>query len=374
LKFEKICVIGLGYIGLPTASTFATHGLQVIGVDVNPHVLETLKGGRVHIQEPGLRTVVEAAVKSGRLTISDRPEPADAFLIAVPTPFYDDHNGERNGEQYKLADMRAVTSAAEAILPVLKQGDLVVLDNFRNGRYVDEGGTTRGRWTSALVDLSKVKRAVFELNIFYVKLGPARYPAGHGQMIFEFEPGGILTPAGEVSGMVFSFEAYREDHVKYDPIIKGLKKTYRMVLVVSSARESLRRAATTDNGVKLFELGLTDGERRALLEAFLAESFDEKTLYETWYHTTRSSCVTNQFRVLNSVLPEEKRFREYHTIFGKNVVRTFGTTFPRLVGRTLLGSGMVTWHQEFACPDGMLSFAEERFGGDAFLGDPQLER
>lgn len=129
MKFEKICVFGLGYIGLPTASTFATHGLQVIGVDVNPRVLETLKGGRVHIQEPGLRTVVEAAIKSGHLTISDRPEPADAFLIAVPTPFYDDRVGERDGEQYKLADMRAVTSAAEAILPVLKPGDLVVLES-----------------------------------------------------------------------------------------------------------------------------------------------------------------------------------------------------------------------------------------------------
>jgi UDP-N-acetyl-D-mannosaminuronic acid dehydrogenase len=121
--------MGLGYIGLPTASTFATHGIQVIGVDVNQRVLETLQKGGIHIHEPGLRTIVEAAIKSGKLTVSDKPEEADAFLIAVPTPFYEDKIGEHNGEPYKLADMRAVTSAAEAIVPFLRKGNLVVLES-----------------------------------------------------------------------------------------------------------------------------------------------------------------------------------------------------------------------------------------------------
>jgi len=129
VKFRKICVLGLGYIGLPTASTFATHGIQVVGVDVNQRVLETLKHGEVHIHEPGLRTLVEAAIKSGQLTIVDHPEEADAFLVAVPTPFYPDKTGEHNGEPYKLADMRAVTSAAEAIVPYLQEGNLVVLES-----------------------------------------------------------------------------------------------------------------------------------------------------------------------------------------------------------------------------------------------------
>jgi UDP-N-acetyl-D-mannosaminuronic acid dehydrogenase len=129
VNFQKICVFGLGYIGLPTASTFATHGIQVVGIDVNQRVLETLKNGRVHIHEPGLRTLVEAAIKSGKLTVVDHPEEADAFLIAVPTPFYHDKTGEHNGEPYKLADMRYVTSAAEAIVPFLKKGNLVVLES-----------------------------------------------------------------------------------------------------------------------------------------------------------------------------------------------------------------------------------------------------
>jgi UDP-N-acetyl-D-mannosaminuronic acid dehydrogenase len=129
VKFQKICVLGLGYIGLPTASTFAAHGLKVLGVDTNPHVVETLNNGDVHIHEPGLRTIVEAALKSGNLIVSSHPEEADAFLIAVPTPFYEDKHGEYDGRKYRLADMRAVTSAAEAIVPYLRKGNLVILES-----------------------------------------------------------------------------------------------------------------------------------------------------------------------------------------------------------------------------------------------------
>lgn len=129
MKFNKICILGLGYIGLPTASTFATHGLKVLGVDINPHVVETLGKGEIHIHEPGLQTVVEAALKSGNLTVSSKPEEADAFLIAVPTPFYEDKYAEYEGRQYKLADMSAVKSATEAIVPYLRKGNLVILES-----------------------------------------------------------------------------------------------------------------------------------------------------------------------------------------------------------------------------------------------------
>ncbi len=119
MNFSKLCVMGLGYIGLPTASTFATHGLQVVGVDVNTAVINTLKSGNLHIHEPGLRTLVQAALGSGNLRINDQPEPADAFIIAVPTPFYVN----------KRADLRAVRSAAEAIAPHLRAGNLVILES-----------------------------------------------------------------------------------------------------------------------------------------------------------------------------------------------------------------------------------------------------
>jgi len=119
VNFEKICVLGLGYIGLPTASTFATHGLRVVGVDVNTQVVTTLRNGGLHIHEPGLRTLVQAALGSGNLTIDQHPEEADAFIIAVPTPFKDE----------KKADLSYVTAAAEAIVPHLRPGNLVILES-----------------------------------------------------------------------------------------------------------------------------------------------------------------------------------------------------------------------------------------------------
>lgn len=110
---------GLGYIGLPTAATFASKGIKVIGVDANPKVVESLQKGQVHIYEPGLRELVAESLQSGNLVIRSQPEPADAFIIAVPTPFYED----------KKADMRFVRSAAEEIEPFLQKGNLVVLES-----------------------------------------------------------------------------------------------------------------------------------------------------------------------------------------------------------------------------------------------------
>ena len=129
MKFTKICVMGLGYIGLPTASTFATHGIQVVGVDVNSNVLATLRRGEIHIHELGLREAVGAAISSGNLAVNEVPVEADAFIIAVPTPFYEDRVGKYNDHEYKLADLQAVISATEAIVPVLRKGNLVVLES-----------------------------------------------------------------------------------------------------------------------------------------------------------------------------------------------------------------------------------------------------
>jgi UDP-N-acetyl-D-mannosaminuronic acid dehydrogenase len=119
VKFKKICVLGLGYIGLPTASMFATNGLKVVGVDINPKVVDTLRNGGLHIQEPGLRSTVEAAFQSKNLKVESQPEEADVFIIAVPTPIHPE----------KTADLSFVTSAAESIVPVLRTGNLVVLES-----------------------------------------------------------------------------------------------------------------------------------------------------------------------------------------------------------------------------------------------------
>jgi UDP-N-acetyl-D-mannosaminuronic acid dehydrogenase len=120
---EMICVLGLGYIGLPTASMFATHGHKVHGVDTEPQVINTLKKGEVHIEEPGLSTIVKAALSSKNLSVGGKPVPSDVFIIAVPTPCI-----KSKGATPK-ADLSYVRSAVQSILPHLKKGNLVILES-----------------------------------------------------------------------------------------------------------------------------------------------------------------------------------------------------------------------------------------------------
>lgn len=123
MSFDSISVIGLGYIGLPTAAMFASCGKKVIGVDVNRVAVDTVNRGEVHIVEPDLEMIVQAAVAEGCLRAVTTPEAADAFLIAVPTPF------KNNGSTVPEPDLFFIESAAKAIAPVLKQGDLVILES-----------------------------------------------------------------------------------------------------------------------------------------------------------------------------------------------------------------------------------------------------
>jgi len=124
MSFETISVVGLGYIGLPTAAMFASRKKQVIGVDVNQHAVDTINRGEIHIVEPELDMIVHAAVTEGYLKAVTSPEAADAFLIAVPTPFKPCAEGE-----IPEPDLRYIEAASKAIAPVLKKGDLVILES-----------------------------------------------------------------------------------------------------------------------------------------------------------------------------------------------------------------------------------------------------
>ena len=123
MSFNTISVVGLGYIGLPTAAMFASRKIKVIGVDVNQHAVDTINRGKIHIVEPDLDMIVHAAVTEGYLKATTVPEPADAFLIAVPTPF------KNNDSEIPEPDLSYIKKASEAIAPVLKKGDLVILES-----------------------------------------------------------------------------------------------------------------------------------------------------------------------------------------------------------------------------------------------------
>lgn len=124
MSFETVSVVGLGYIGLPTAAMFASRKKQVVGVDVNQHAVDTINQGKIHIVEPELDMIVNAAVTEGYLKAVTAPEAADAFLIAVPTPFLPCNDGE-----VPAPDLSYIEAASKAIAPVLKKGDLVILES-----------------------------------------------------------------------------------------------------------------------------------------------------------------------------------------------------------------------------------------------------
>ncbi|TMM52674.1 UDP-N-acetyl-D-mannosamine dehydrogenase [Sulfitobacter sabulilitoris] len=117
--FERISMIGLGYIGLPTAAVFAAYGTNVIGVDIDPHVVDTINAGKVPMVEPELDGIVHKAVAGGMLRATLTPEPAEAFIIAVPTPFKTAHE----------PDLSFIQSACAMIAPVLEAGNLVILES-----------------------------------------------------------------------------------------------------------------------------------------------------------------------------------------------------------------------------------------------------
>jgi len=116
---KKICVVGLGYVGLPTASLLATKGYEVAGVDVVEAVVAKINSGKVHIIEPDLDVMVKSAVQSGNLKAYAEPQPADVFIIATPTPFKDNYQ----------PDLQYVVAATNAIALIVKEGDLVILES-----------------------------------------------------------------------------------------------------------------------------------------------------------------------------------------------------------------------------------------------------
>ncbi|MCH7304941.1 UDP-N-acetyl-D-mannosamine dehydrogenase [Acinetobacter sp. NIPH 1869] len=163
----KISVSGLGYIGLPTATMFANYGAHVIGLDVNQYAIDTINEGKIHIVEPGLEEIVKKVVSSGHLRASLQAEKADAFLIAVPTPF--------KGEDH-TPDLSYIEAAVNTIAPVLEKGNVVILESTS-----PVGATEQMvEWLSDLrPDLKFPKQATDTEVDVYVAYCPERVLPGH---------------------------------------------------------------------------------------------------------------------------------------------------------------------------------------------------
>lgn len=224
MKFNKICILGLGYIGLPTAAMFAANSVKVVGVDINPKIVETLNAGRLHIHEPGLSEILEKALASGNLSVASAPEPADAFLIAVPTPFYEHETGEYGGQTYKKADLRAVTAAAESIVPHLRKGNLVILES-----------TSPPRTTVDLVVPILEKSGLKAGSDFYAAYSPERVLPGQilRELVENARVVGGLTPESAQAGAdlysVFVRGQIHQTDATTAEMVKLMENTYRDV-------------------------------------------------------------------------------------------------------------------------------------------------
>ncbi|OXS55452.1 UDP-N-acetyl-D-mannosaminuronic acid dehydrogenase [Bacillus sp. V-88] len=126
----KICTVGLGYIGLPTSIMFAKYGVEVVGVDINQSVIDSLNNGQIHIEEPGLQEALEDVLETGKFRASMAPEKADAFIVSVPTP--------NNDDEYKSCDLTYVLSAVKNTIPFLEKGNVLIVESTIAPRSMDD--------------------------------------------------------------------------------------------------------------------------------------------------------------------------------------------------------------------------------------------
>ncbi|AJH83638.1 nucleotide sugar dehydrogenase [Bacillus thuringiensis] len=217
----KVCVVGLGYIGLPTAAMFAKHGAEVVGVDINQHVVEKLNEGAIHIEEPGLGEVVRETVRKRKLTVSLEVVEADVFIIAVPTPNKDD--------EYKSCDLTGVLTAVKEVIPNIRKGNILIIESTIAPRSMDDfikpliegAGFTVGK------------------DIFLVHC-PERVLPGKimGEIIFNNRIVGGITPAcSEMAARVYSLfvkgEIIQTD-AKTAEMSKLMENTFRDVNIALS--------------------------------------------------------------------------------------------------------------------------------------------
>jgi UDP-N-acetyl-D-mannosaminuronic acid dehydrogenase len=214
---DKVCVVGLGYIGLPTASILATHGYRVIGSDINQALINRLQNGDVDIREPGLKTLVQAGLRSGNLSVAGEPAPADVFIIAVPTPIAPD----------KQADLRYVEASVRSIVPHIRPGNLIILES------TVPPGTTAGLFASILAESGLDPRQ--ELMVVH---SPERVLPG--RILEELVSndrviGGLTTEAAARAGSIYaSFvqgEIYLTDATTAE-LVKLMENTFRDVNIV----------------------------------------------------------------------------------------------------------------------------------------------
>jgi len=222
-RFSKVVVMGLGYIGLPTAALIASRGVNVHGVDINEHVVNTINEGKIHIVESDLEGLVHKVVKEGLLKASTNPVKADVFLIAVPTPFKDNY----------VPDISYVESAIRMILPYLEEGNLVIVES------TSPVGTTEKMYNLIIGERPELKGRI------HMAYCPERVLPG--KILYELEHndrviGGIDEKSTEKAKEFYSIFVKGELHgtnVKTAEMCKLIENAYRDVNIAFANELSL---------------------------------------------------------------------------------------------------------------------------------------
>ncbi|MCO4783212.1 MAG: DUF4105 domain-containing protein [Candidatus Cloacimonetes bacterium] len=234
--------------------------------------------------------------------------------------------------------------------PVEKQnqGSVYLVDNLRISKLQEEIGKKDKvkyvrdiQWSSAMIDVSKLQRVSVVFAKTQINLGVVTPKTGHAQMLFEFGRGGVVTKEGFVDTLVISYEGKRKDDQNFNPLV-GLFKVYPSIFVMSTFEDLLVKISTFFNGMEIYDLDLSDSQKKALLTNYLKAALDTETLKNERYHTTRNSCVTNMFKLLNSVLPEGKQVQEWYQAFGLYPARTLDSILPERMEKTLRKLDLVT--------------------------------
>lgn len=241
--------------------------------------------------------------------------------------------------------------------PIKVEENCFLIDNLRT-LGTGETAVKKPVWSSLLVDVKKLQRVYMMTNDFKVNVMDMDYDGGHAQLLFEFQPGGALTPQGEIKGFANSFEAYRDDEVPYDATGAGMNGGYDSIFVFAEYNYTFHYAAERNDSTNLLELKLTQEEAENMLRISLREATDRKALQANKYHTILNSCVSNQFRIMNLSLPEEKKIPPLQEMFDETNYQVLLAGLTKTIVVILSRRELLLSRLSLRCPDEALAYLE----------------
>lgn len=232
--------------------------------------------------------------------------------------------------------------------PVLRDQNqnYLLLDNLKFHASRKNGEIS---WSSALIDLNKIKSATMVKNKFLVKAGEMQLMLGHLQILYNFDPGGVLTRFGQVSGIYVSFDIHFKKGQSYDPLIKGMTNQYQTVLQMGTPKQ-LFQDKLEGSGLELIHLNLNPEEVRQLFKISMEHAIRKEEISKKPYHTLKNSCVTYQFDLISELLG--KRVHTYH---------------PSLVVDVLSKHDLVSKVEQVEAPSEIRDYIANHFEADASL-------